>query len=1108
MTTKIDVSINSNIRHCVNCRHIFRHGEHWFNCPTCINYNLCQICKVTNLSTHIHHLVCKYAIDYGLEKICTRIDMASRILTAIDFNWQKPCLGMRDKSSTDSNEYINSYSWQTFTTVGDRIKQFSYGLQRLIQPREYLGICSANRPEWVIADFACILQGIISVPIYCRLSNHDFIFILNNTRISIIVCDQEMLLRFIQIHSQCSTLRHLICMDPIPKTISGVNGLSIHDMNDIENNSSNQLQEYVIRESGDCVTIVYTSGSSGFPKGAILSEKVYRATYPIRTISANEERVRFCYRPLAWITDRKGILATFLEGGSTGFSTNNVTRLMEELTLIAPTFFSAPPTFWNKIYSEFHLALSLTATENEEHLYEQFSKLIPVRCRVISIGGAMVSPTVLKFIERCFRHCKIVEAYGTTECGRITFNYNFLRTMIDYRLESIKEMGYTVDDQPYARGELLVKTTQLFSGYINNVEETQAALTDDGFFRTGDIVELRGETNGQPDIHIIDRKKNFFKLAQGQFVSPESLECIYLQSLFIDQIYIYGNGLDNCVKAVIVPNKEYTQRFLDKHHLPEIDPHQPYELFYDAIMNDLHTIAMKESLQKYEVPSKIILEFQPFTPENGLLTLSMKLCRYKLARHYADRLKDEKTIDDRLKDMIKQITGQQLTIEKNDHIFMTMGEDSLTRLRLSHMIRNDLGVSIPLHFLFQSDMTLERLTNFIKDPLPIKTSATESIIPQLLNDAELDLNITVKECRIKPLFPTNVFLTGATGYIGAFLLAEMIRIYPKNCKFTCLVRCKSSTTNPLDRIQETMIFLQLWNAIYQERIVALCGDLAEDNFGLDTKTYTDLAEQMDLIVHCGAVVNFVLPYNTLRRPNVCGTREVIRFACHASTCIPIQYISTMSILPHGIVNEISIDNISPDHLRNGYAQSKWVAEKLIAKVEHLGLPVVIYRLGSIGAHTQTGACNRHDLNTLLVSTIMKMGCYPETLVKRKLKELPVDIAVQNILSLDHIRSDNYGKIYHVGNINNEILFYNVIETILSCGIKLDKISDDEWLMKLISTSNQNDSMEIMREIFVHYIFTQKDTVSFQSSFRHSDIEKWILFIQNNILTSSHTNDLS
>jgi thioester reductase-like protein len=405
-------------------------------------------------------------------------------------------------------------------------------------------------------------------------------------------------------------------------------------------------------------------------------------------------------------------------------------------------------------------------------------------------------------------------------------------------------------------------------------------------------------------------------------------------------------------------------------------------------------------------------------------------------------------------------------------------------------------------------MTLQRLTKFVKDPLQVSYSS-ESNISQLLKDAEVELNITVGKCRNINVSPTIIFITGTTGFVGAFLLAEMLKVYPLDCKFVCLVRCKSSM-NPLDRIRQNMRFLQLWNEDFQERIVALRGDLAKDRFGFDSKTYEDLAATVNIIFHCGATVNFVLPYSTLYGPNVYGTREVIRLACHASTCIPIQYISTMSVLPSGMTQEISIDNISPDHLKSGYAQSKWVAEKLIVKASHAGLPVVIYRLGSIGASTETGACNLHDFNTLLVGTIMKIGCYPATLVNMMLKEVPVNHTVQTIISLGHIQPDIYETIYHIVNENGGISFQNVLEGIRSCGIQIESIPYDEWRAKLMLESKQNELFESTGEFFLHHTFKQKSTMSLEKPSRlnfpslDTDcIRKWLIFILNNIIGSSH-----
>ncbi|CAF5168087.1 unnamed protein product, partial [Rotaria magnacalcarata] len=128
--------------------------------------------------------------------------------------------------------------------------------------------------------------------------------------------------------------------------------------------------------------------------------------------------------------------------------------------------------------------------DEEKRLLEQFSKLIPNRCKSIAIGIAMVSPIVFDFMKRCFTHCSVNESYEITESGGVSYN-NIIDSSVQYRLESVPEVGYTIEDKPFSRGKLLVKTHQLFSGYMNNPEETRAAFTEDGFFRTGDIVELR-----------------------------------------------------------------------------------------------------------------------------------------------------------------------------------------------------------------------------------------------------------------------------------------------------------------------------------------------------------------------------------------------------------------------------------------------------------------------------------------------------------------------------------------------------------------------------------------------------------------------------------------
>ena len=888
-------------------------------------------------------------------------------------------------------------------------------------------------------------------------------------------------------------------------------------MGDIEKAGSIKKYDHISMKPDDCLTIRYTSGSSGFPKGAIISEAAYRATFLYWFCSFMHERVIFTYRPLAWGAARDGATAAFLTGGRIGFATEDVSRLMEELALVRPTQFSAPPSIWNKIYTEFNTALSLISAhhsqknleleEEEERLLKQFSKLIPTRCKVLVVGSAKISPVVLNFMERCFSKCVIYETYGITECGGIAFN-NSPELTVEYRLESVPEMGYTIDDKPFPRGEILTKTIQMFSGYINNPEETQAAFTDDGFFRTGDIVELRTDASGQIDLHVIDRKNSFFKLSQGKFVSPEFLQSIYIQSPFVEQIYIHGNLLADSVAAVVVPNRIYAQAFALEQNIENFDINNPDSRFCDAVLENLRLIAEKESLRLHEIPSHLVIDFEPFTPENGLLTSSFKPCRHKLAAHYVDRLKPINIIDQRLKRIIETATGKSISKDEEEHFFIANGSDSLTAVRLSRMIENDYGISVPINVLFEPAMNLQRLTTLLKDPSQI-SSTSHSIVPQLLNDSQLDLNITTNKCKDADHSPSIVFITGTTGFVGAFLLAELLTVYPSHCKFTCLVRC-GNVVNPFDRIRENILFYQIWKEDYQERIIPIQGDLSKPYFGLDNQTYESLANQIDIIFHCGATVNFVLPYSNLYGPNVYGTREIIRLATYTPTYIPVQYISTLGVLSSGVDREISIDQISPYGLVSGYAQSKWVAEKLITKASQLGLPVIIYRLGSICATTKTGACNKNDIHTLLLAAIMKIGCYPETKVNTDLNGLPVNFTAKSIVYLSKIQSDVYGKIYHVLNSDSVVIFKDIIDGICRCGVQLESVSLDEWQIKLKTISGQDSPFESIGEFLSNNAFNEGCTASAKefyaavSSLNFPSLDKdyafkWLNFIRHNII---------
>ena len=201
---------------CDRCERVINHGELRYNCTVCMNYDYCQECVATAKPAHPHAMVPELAYGQEESKECMKVDIATALRAAIAMYWDRHCLGTRDRDQDDPSIYKDSYSWLTFKTIGDRAKNFGHGLRQLINPRQYLAICAANRPEWVITDLACIFQSIISVPIYTLFTDREMIYVLNNTKISVIVCDGEMVSRFVGIRSECPSVEHIVCMDPIP----------------------------------------------------------------------------------------------------------------------------------------------------------------------------------------------------------------------------------------------------------------------------------------------------------------------------------------------------------------------------------------------------------------------------------------------------------------------------------------------------------------------------------------------------------------------------------------------------------------------------------------------------------------------------------------------------------------------------------------------------------------------------------------------------------------------------------------------------------------------------------------------------------------------------
>ena len=226
---------------------------------------------------------------------------------------------------------------------------------------------------------------------------------------------------------------------------------------------------------------------------------------------------------------------------------------------------------------------------------------------------------------------------------------------------------------------------------------------------------------------------------------------------------------------------------------------------------------------------------------------------------------------------------------------------------------------------------------------------------------------------------SSILITGTTGFLGSFLLDQLLRTTSQDTRFYCLVRDQApGQGKSSNRVLKILRFYGLESYSADERMIPIVGDLTNPQMGLDNDQYQDLVEDIDLIFHCAASVNYTYAYTAAKPHTVGGTLEVLRFACAAAPK-PVQYISSNGIFPGGddtpYLENSEIDEFV-DRMEGGYNQAKWVAERLVWSAASRGLPVCIYRPGNIGHHSRTGIVNPNDFLSLIVRACARLGCAP------------------------------------------------------------------------------------------------------------------------------------
>ncbi|XP_051716136.1 long-chain-fatty-acid--CoA ligase 1b [Ctenopharyngodon idella] len=582
-----------------------------------------------------------------------------------------PCLGSRKPKQP--------YDWLSYSEVIERAENLGSAFLHKGHSKNgdpYVGIFSQNRPEWTISELACYTYSLVSVPLYDTLGTEAIGYILDKTCISTVVCDVAEKARLLMdcVSGTQHSLKTLILVEDFDADLVSRGqrcGIDIISLKDAENIGKAHRQRPAPPQPDDLAIICFTSGTTGNPKGAMLTHKnivsnlsafiqVTQSSCPMSPLDSH-----ISYLPLAHMFERVVQGAILLHGGRIGFFQGDIRILMDDLTTLKPTIFPVVPRLLNRMFDKIYgqansplkrriLEFAFKRKEAEmmsgimrrdsiwdKIIFKKVQASVGGCVRMMVTGAAPISAPVLTFL-RAALGCQFYEGYGQTECtagSTTTIPGDWIAGHVgaplpcnDLKLVDVAEMNYFAAN---GEGEVCVRGPNVFKGYLKDPEKTKEALDEGGWVHTGDIG--RWLPNGT--LKIVDRKKHIFKLAQGEYIAPEKIENIYIRSEAVSQAFVHGDSLQACLVAIIVPDPDYLPGWAKKRGIEgsyeELCKNKEVK---KAILEDIVKLGKESGLKSFEQVKDIALHTEMFSIQNGLLTPTLKAKRADLRNYFRKQI--------------------------------------------------------------------------------------------------------------------------------------------------------------------------------------------------------------------------------------------------------------------------------------------------------------------------------------------------------------------------------------------------------------------------------------------------------------------------------------
>ncbi|KAF2585280.1 hypothetical protein F2Q70_00034981 [Brassica cretica] len=619
------------------------------------------------------------------------------------------------------------YVWQTYQEVYDIVIKLGNSLRSCgVEEQAKCGIYGANSPEWIISMEACNAHGLYCVPLYDTLGAGAVEFIITHSEVSIVFVEEKKISELFKTCPKATEyMKTVVSFGGVTreqKEAAETFGLVIYAWDEFLKLGEGKQFDLPIKKKSDICTIMYTSGTTGDPKGVMISNEsiVTLIAGVIRLLkSANEaltvKDVYLSYLPLAHIFDRVIEECFIQHGAAIGFWRGDVKLLIEDLGELKPTIFCAVPRVLDRVYSGLQQKLAAGGffkkfmfdsafsfkyghmKKGQSHVEASplcdklvFSKVkqgLGGNVRIILSGAAPLASHVESFL-RVVACCHVLQGYGLTESCAGTFvslpdRLDMLGTVgppvpnVDIRLESVPEMEYdALASTP--RGEICIRGKTLFSGYYKREDLTKEVLID-GWLHTGDVGEWQpngsmkiidrkknifklsqgeyvavenleniygevqavdsvsdvGEWQPNGSMKIIDRKKNIFKLSQGEYVAVENLENIYGEVQAVDSVWVYGNSFESFLIAVANPNQHILEKWAAENGVSgDYNALCQNAKAKEFILGELVKMGKEKKMKGFEIIKAVHLDPVPFDMERDLLTPTYKKKRPQLLKHY------------------------------------------------------------------------------------------------------------------------------------------------------------------------------------------------------------------------------------------------------------------------------------------------------------------------------------------------------------------------------------------------------------------------------------------------------------------------------------------